>query len=86
MQLATVTAAFLSDVISSALLNGKKYNGILSFAIFLLISLLMGWLDNRFVNSFSINRYFLVTGGVAIVLSLIMYFATAQIMERKLSV
>ena len=38
---ATITAAFLADVISSALLNGKKFNLLISFIIFLALSYLM---------------------------------------------
>ena len=38
---ATITAAFLADVVSSALLNGKKFNLLISFALFLVLSYLM---------------------------------------------
>ena len=38
---AAITAAFLADVISSALLNGKKFNLLISFIIFLALSYLM---------------------------------------------
>ena len=39
---ATITAAFLADVVSSALLNGKKYNFLVSFVLFLVLSYIMG--------------------------------------------
>ena len=38
---ATITAAFLADVVSSALLNGKKFNLLISFILFLALSYLM---------------------------------------------
>ena len=38
---AAITAAFLADVISSALLNGKKFNLLISFIIFLALAYLM---------------------------------------------
>ena len=43
---ATITAAFLADVVSSALLNGKKYNYLVSFVLFLALSYLMGKVGN----------------------------------------
>ena len=47
---ATVNAAYLADVTSSALLNGKKYNGVLTFVFFLLIAILLGWLQSTVVH------------------------------------
>ena len=43
---ATITAAFLADVVSSALLNGKKFNYLVSFVLFLALSYLMGKVGN----------------------------------------
>ena len=39
---AIITAAFLADIVSSALLNGKKFNLLISFILFLALSYLMG--------------------------------------------
>ena len=47
---ATVNSAYLADVTSSALLNGKKYNGVLTFVFFLLIAILLSWLQNIVVH------------------------------------
>ena len=47
---ATVKAAYLADVTSSALLNGKQYNGVLTFVFFLLIAILLSWLQNIVVH------------------------------------
>ncbi len=84
--IAVVSAAYLADVISSALLNGKKYNGLLSFVIFIALFIFLTWLDQKLVSAQEINRYMLIAGGVSLLLSAGMYVATAQIMERKLSV
>lgn len=84
--IATVTAAFLADVVSSALLNGKKFNGILSFVLFLALSFFMGWLEQKVIPASPVNRYFLLSGVLSLVLSGLMYVGTAEIMERKLSV
>ena len=82
-----VTTAYLADVISSALLNGKKFNGFISFLIFVALS----WGFSKLLE--------LVTGGIAdtvtmmwiysllgIVIAAVMYWITARIMEKYLSV
>lgn len=84
--IATVTMAYLADVVSAALLNGKRFNGLLSFALFILLSLLLGWIQGHLGNPQSPNSYFLLHGAVALGASALMYVATAQIMERRLSV
>ena len=84
--IAVVSAAYLADVISSALLNGKKFNGLLSFVIFIALFIFLTWLDQKLVSSGNINLQMLIAGGVSLLLSAGMYVATAQIMERKLSV
>ncbi len=82
-----VTAACLADVISSALLNGKKGNGIIAFLIFLALSFLVSWLQQTLTSSVtSIQPRFLLQALIALVLSGGMYFATARIMETSLSV
>lgn len=82
-----VTTAYLADVISSALLNGRKYNGFISFILFLALN-------------YAINKLItLVTGGIAdtvtlmwisglcgLVMAAAMYFVTARIMDKYLSV
>ena len=84
---ATVTAACLADVVSSALLNGKKGNGFLSFVLFLVLSSLISWLQQVLTESVdSIRTGFLLHAVIALVLSAGMYFATARIMETRLSV
>ena len=84
---AAVTAAYLSEVISAALLNGRRMNGLLSFALFILLLIFEAWLENlaggpiRDLMTSSLTR-----SAVALVCSAGMYFLTAQIMERRLSV
>ena len=83
----TVTLAYLADVVSAALLNGKKHNGLLSFALFLVLSWLIGWLTGMTTAGIAdYNLKLVVRGAVNLVLAGIMYEITAQIMERKLSV
>ena len=82
-----VTTAFLADVVSSALLNGRKYNGVLSFLLFLLLSGLTGWITNTVTRGIgTITTMLVVQGLISLVFAFVMYIASAQIMERKLSV
>ncbi len=85
--LLTVTTIYLAVVISSAILNGKRFSGLISFVLFLLLS----WGCARLASlvSGSIGDLFtlmLVNGLICLVFSAIMYFVTAQIMEKRLSV
>ena len=83
----TITTAYLAVTISAALLNGKKFNGLISFVFFLLLNWgctrVIRFATERIPENFSL---LVVYGLVAIALSAIMYIVTAQIMERKLSV
>ena len=83
----TVTTAYLAVTVSAALLNGKRFNGLVSFVLFLALSWAGGWLERFATQSISsIETMLLVQGGIALAVAAVMYIATAQIMERKLSV
>ena len=83
----TVTMAYLADVVSSALLNGKKFNGLLSFVLFLALSWLTGWVTRQITAGITAtNTMLLVNGLIDVGFAVIMYIVTAQIMDRKLSV
>lgn len=85
--IATVTAAYLADVVSAALLNGKKHNGLLSFALFLVIDLLISWIMRKVTGGVAvINTRFVLQGVISLGFAGLMYIGTAEIMERKLSV
>ena len=82
-----IATAYLADVISAALLNGKKHNGVVSFVVFLLLSILTEWLMQAVTRTLTPYNVRLVTQGcIALALAAVMYVVTAQIMERKLSV
>ena len=82
-----VTKAYLAVVISTALLNGKRFNGLLSFVIFLLLSWLTNWASGQITVSIASTTLLLVVYGlVEIAFAVVMYVVTAVIMERKLSV
>ena len=84
--LATVSVAYLADIVSSALLNGRKMNGFLSFLFFILLTVLLNWVQNRFRTGMSIEAILLVRAGIAIAYSALMYAVSAWVMDRYLSV
>ena len=85
--ISTVVTAYLADVISAALLNGKSFNGVISFVIFLALNWAFGWLLGIATKSIpNVVTSMLVQGGISLLIAAVMYVLTAQIMEKKLSV
>ena len=85
--LATVSVAFLADIISAALLNGKRFNGILSFVFFILLNILLNFLQGVFIaKGTPVNTVLMIQGAIALAYSAIMYVLSAFIMDRYLSV
>lgn len=85
--MATITTAYLADVISAALLNGRKYNGLISFLLFLALNMIVSRVTQLITRGIPDTMTMLfVYSGIALVFSAAMYIATAVIMEKKLSV
>ena len=84
--LCTVTTAYLSDVVSSSLLNGKKGNWIVTFLLFLALNYAINWLTGLVPYSIGIIQALLWQGVIALALAGIMYVITARLMEKYLSV
>ncbi len=85
--ISTVTAAYLGVVISTALLNGKRFNGLVSFLVIMALLWLVSWLERTITGSVSVIQTTLwIDTAVAILCSAVMYMLTANIMDRKLSV
>lgn len=84
--LATVSIAYLADIVSSALLNGKKMNGLLSFLFFILLTVLLNWIQNQFHTGMAIEALLLIRAGIALLYSVLMYVISALVMDRYLSV
>ena len=84
--LCTVTTAFLADVISSALLNGKKGNLFITFLLFLALSYLIGKIVSLVPATGTIQAQFLYQSLISLGFAGLMYFVTAWIMEKYLSV
>ena len=82
-----IATAYLADVISAAMLNGKRFNGLISFALFLVLT----WAVNRIGGLATqgiedLAAQMAVSGVISLVFSAVMYWATAKLMEDKLSV
>lgn len=84
--LCSVTTAYLADVISSSLLNGRKGNLAITFVLFILINYAVQKILTLVPDSLGVVPVFLLQGGIALVLAGIMYVITARLMDRYLSV
>ena len=84
--LCTVTTAYLADVVSSALLNGKKGNGIVTFLLFLVLNYALSKLLTLVPSTLGIITVLVLQGVIALVLAAGMYVITARLMEKYLSV
>ena len=84
-----ITVAYLAQVISATFLNGRKFNGIISFFIGLAIIILEEYAVNNFVSisaTGSVINHNILQGVVYLTLAGITYAVTAWIMDNKLSV
>ena len=84
-----IGTAFFCVVVSATFLNGKKHNGLLSFLLFIVLVNVFGKITNTIVDA--IDGVQFVGSAVTeififLVLSALMYVATAWIMDNKLSV
>jgi hypothetical protein len=85
--LATVSIAYLADIVASALLNGKKFNGLVAFLFFILLTMALNWLQHLFVpGGMPVISMLLVQAVVALIYSAVMYVISAIVMDRYLSV
>ena len=84
--LCTITTAYLADVVSSALLNGKKGNGVVTFLLFLVLNYALSKLLTLVPASLGVITVLVLQGFIALVLAAVMYVITARLMEKYLSV
>ncbi|MCR5580021.1 MAG: hypothetical protein K6F66_00390 [Pseudobutyrivibrio sp.] len=83
-----VTVAFFAVVISATFLNGRKFNGLISFLIFIVVNTVVGHVVNAIVDE-GLNitpEYNLTLIVIYLILSGVMYAITAWIMDHWLSV
>ncbi len=84
--LCAVTTAYLADVISSSLLNGQKWNLVVTFGIFLVLNYGVRLVASLVPSTIGVATMFFWQGMIALALAGIMYVITARLMEKYLSV
>ena len=84
----TVVTACLADVLSASVLSGKRFSGLISFALFLLLSWFLNWVRHFFFigGTFTTVSVALWSTLINLVFSALMYWVTAWIMDHRLSV
>ncbi len=86
-----ITLGFFAEVIAATLLNGRKHSSILSFIIFIVILIVVSNVVANVTHPGSSSSYISISYNminivIYALLSLVMYFITAWIMDNKLSV
>jgi len=81
-----IVTGYFAVVLSCTFLSGKRAAGVISFLIYIGISLGTGWLSDLFTEVPNVIHGLLLEGGFALLCAVVMYFVTAWIMDRKLSV
>ena len=82
----TVMTAVLADVVACALLNGKRFSGLIAFILFLVLNYLTAKIGSLVGTGASFSDRMLIENGLELVFAVIMYLCSATIMERRLSV
>ncbi len=81
-----VVTGYFAILLSATVFAGKRFSGLISFLLYLLISWGCGWILDRLPELRNGDaQMFLITGG-SLVLVAVMYGITGWIMERRLSV
>lgn len=81
-----VVIADMAVILSVSVLAGKKGSGIAAFALFLILSWLFSQMLNLVPAFDNMNLTMILEIAVSLVLSVIFYFISGWIMEKKLSV
>ena len=82
-----IVTGYLAVVLSCTILSGRKGSGIISFLVYIAISFLLSWIVNACIpDSLDILTTYLIYSAASLAFTVVMYFITAWIMDRKLSV
>lgn len=83
-----VTIGYFAVVISSTFLNGRKFNGLVSFIIFLFITIFTSRLSSKLIYISDIVEVeeLIIAMAFELVVAIVMYAISAWIMDNKLSV
>ena len=81
-----IVTGYLAVVLANTLLAGKRGASVIAFIIYVAISLATSWIFNQMPQLKDTVATMQIQTAVALVFSVIMYFVTAWIMDKKLSV
>ena len=81
-----IVNADLAVILSSTILTGKKGNAVVSFIIFMILSVLLGMVMDRIPSLKSVELTFVLYIAVTLVIAAALYLISGWIMEKKLSV
>ena len=81
-----ITTGYLAVVLSCTLLSGKKGAAVISFILYIAVSSLISWVTNKIPGPSDPVSYLLVHSCIYLVWSALLYFITAYLMDKKLSV
>lgn len=88
----TIVVGYLAVIISASILSGRKFSGVISFIIFLIINGVVQKIHGIILELVGFDTFGFSTGKTVlglvfdIVFAIIVYFAAAWIMDNKLSV
>lgn len=81
-----ITIAFFSITLSSTFLANKKFKGLVSFAIFVVINLIYSFIANKTIGN-SINETYVIMDSLyTLCFIIITYFGTAWMLDKKVCV
>lgn len=81
-----VVTGYLAIVLSATVFAGKRFSGLVSFVLYILIAWLCGMILDLLPTLKDMNAECVMLAGGALVLVALMYWITGWIMERRLSV
>ena len=84
--LCTISTAYLADVVSSSLMNGKKANWLVTCLLFLALNYGITKILKLVPASLGVIPVLLWQGVIALVFAGVMYVVTARLMDKYLSV
>ncbi|WP_130836606.1 hypothetical protein [Lachnoclostridium sp. Marseille-P6806] len=84
--ISVIAAAFFSVVLQAAIMNGKRFGALISFAFFVAVSVLWGYLKGFVLPHGNGLSGLLLFIGFDVVIVIALYLSAGWIMDRKLSV
>lgn len=89
--ISTITVAFFSITLSTTFLANKKYKGVVSFIIFIVLNIVYSKITNLVLGDAadhlsSVSTFFIWESIIALLFTILTYIGTAWMLEKKVSV